>query len=86
LGDRLGLRFIRGAIDRDKQESRRNAVLDKGAVHAIFDTAEKTTLTQSIFVHTFEFGCTNGFWTGNHTIIQVEDCIDCLTVVFGEEY
>jgi hypothetical protein len=59
---------------------------DKGAVLAIFDTAEKTTLTQSTFVHTFEFGGTNGYWTGNHTIIQVEDCIDCLKVVFGEEY
>ena len=27
-----------------------------------------------------------GYWTGNHMIVQLEDCIDCLQVMYGEEY
>ena len=38
----------------------------------------------SPFICTFKFGGTNGYWTGNHAIIQVEDCIDCAKEVFGD--
>ena len=38
----------------------------------------------SPFIHTFKFGGTNGYWTGNHAISQVEDCIDCAKEVFGD--
>jgi hypothetical protein len=49
-------------------------------------TAEKGPLTKSPFVQTFGFGGINGYWTGKHTIIQVEDCIDCLNIVFQDQY
>jgi hypothetical protein len=39
---------------------------------------KKMQLTESPFVHKFEFGGDKGYWTGNHMILQVEDCIDCL--------
>jgi len=34
----------------------------------------------------FEFGGTNGYWAGNHTIIQVEDCKDCLDSIFEDKF
>ena len=43
-------------------------------------------LTESPFIHAFEFGGDKGYWTGNHMILQVEDCIDCLRVLFADQY
>jgi hypothetical protein len=35
------------------------------------------------FVVYFELGANNeGYWTYNHMSIQLEDCIDCLKVVY----
>ncbi len=56
------------------------------AARDINGTPEKSPLTESPFVGTFEFGGTNGYCTGHHTILQTEDCIDCLKVIFGEKY
>jgi hypothetical protein len=47
---------------------------------------KKMQLTESPFVHKFEFGGDKGYWTGNHMILQVEDCIDCLRVLFTDQY
>ncbi len=49
-------------------------------------TTKKPPLTVSLFVILFEFGGRNGYWTGNHMILQTEDCIDCLTTIFGNQY
>ena len=43
-------------------------------------TTKKMPLTESPFIHKFEFGGDKGYWTGNHMIVQVEDCIDCLRI------
>jgi hypothetical protein len=59
---------------------------DRDAATDIHGTTEKRALTESPFVRTFEFGGNNGYWTGSHTIIQTENCIDCLKVIFGEKY
>ena len=50
------------------------------------DNTKKMPLTESPFVHKFEFGGGKGYWTGNHMILQVEDCIDCLRVLFTDQY
>ena len=47
---------------------------------------KKMPLTESPFIHAFEFGGDKGYWTGNHMILQVEDCIDCLRVLFADQY
>jgi hypothetical protein len=45
------------------------------------------TLTESPFILKFEFGGYRGYWTGNHMILQVEECIDCcLRVLFQDQY
>ena len=34
-----------------------------------------------------EYGANKyGYWTGNHMILQFENCIDCLQVLYGERY
>jgi hypothetical protein len=32
------------------------------------------------------FGGRNGYWMGNHMILQTEDCIDCLREIFDRQY
>eukprot|EP00956_Cyclotella_meneghiniana_P017698 scaffold29054_cov36-Cyclotella_meneghiniana.AAC.1 len=55
---------------------------DKDAAIAVNGTSKKPPLTSDPFVLKFEFGGTNGYWTGNHTLVQVEDCFDCFYVMF----
>ncbi|KAL7528778.1 hypothetical protein ACHAXR_003942, partial [Thalassiosira sp. AJA248-18] len=59
---------------------------DKEAATAVLNTAKKKKLTESPFVRLFEFGGSNGYWTGNHMVVQVEDCIDCLKVIYGSQF
>ena len=47
---------------------------------------KKMPLTESPFIHKFEFSGDKGYWTGNHMILQVEDCIDCLRILFTNQY
>jgi hypothetical protein len=47
---------------------------------------KKMPLTESPFIHKFEFGGDKGYWTGNHMILQVEDCIGCLRILFTNQY
>ena len=40
-----------------------------------------------IFIQKLWYGANNGgYWTGNHMIVQLEDCIDCLEVVYGDNH
>ena len=59
---------------------------DKAAATEVNSNTKKMPLTESPFVHKFEFGGGKGYWTGNHMILQVEDCIDCLRVLFTDQY
>ena len=50
-------------------------------------TLKKKMLEESPFVQLFEYGANKeGYWTGNHMILQLEDCIDCLKSVYGDTY
>jgi len=60
--------------------------LDTVAANEVNDTALKPALTTLPFIHLFQFGGKNGYWTGNHMILQTEDCIDCLKVILDECY
>ena len=49
-------------------------------------TTKKKPLTESPFLVKFEFGGSNGYWNGNHMITQTEDCIDCLKVIYEDNF
>jgi hypothetical protein len=55
-----------------------NDYFDAAAAMEVNRTSKKPPLTNSPFIKLFEFGGRNGYWTGNHMILQTEDCIDCL--------
>ena len=73
-----------------KTNSKRKSDGDYFDTIAAFDVlgiTKKKDLTESPFVRLLEYGANKeGYWTGNHMIIQLEDCIDCLDVLYGEEY
>mmetsp|Transcript_18080 Transcript_18080/g.31860 ORF Transcript_18080/g.31860 Transcript_18080/m.31860 type:complete len:154 (+) Transcript_18080:288-749(+) len=60
---------------------------DEVASKDVLGTTKKADLTESPFIRKLEYGSNKeGYWTGNHMIVQFEDCIDCLKVVYGEDY
>ena len=60
---------------------------DKEAAMDVNGTLMKKNLLESPFVQLFEYGANKeGYWTGNHMILQLEDCIDCLKSVYGDTY
>jgi hypothetical protein len=59
---------------------------DTTAATAVNGHTKKTELTESTFLVTFEFGGEQGYWTDNHMILQVEDCINCLRIMYNDQY
>ena len=48
-------------------------------------TAEKQPLSDSPFVVEFEYGVqAEGYWTYDHMVLQLEDCIDVITVLYPQ--
>ena len=48
-------------------------------------TAIKSPLTCSIFIREFEYESKGeGYWSYEHMVIQLEDCIDCLKVLYPQ--
>jgi hypothetical protein len=48
-------------------------------------TATKQPLETSPFIVHFEYGTNvEGYWTYNHMVMQFEDCVDMLTVLYPE--
>jgi hypothetical protein len=48
-------------------------------------TAIKSLLTCSPIIREFEYGSTGeGYWSYEHRVIQLEDCIDCLKVLYPQ--
>jgi hypothetical protein len=46
-------------------------------------TANKSPLTDNPFMREFEYGAKGeGYWSYEHMVIQLEDCIDCLKVLY----
>jgi hypothetical protein len=73
----------------DDVNSKRNGedYFDKDAATDVHGTTKKKNLQESPFVRMFEYGANkDGYWTGNHMIVQLEDCIDCLKVIHGDNY
>ena len=48
-------------------------------------TANKSPLTDNPFIREFEYGAKGeGYWSYEHMVIQLEDCIDCLKVLYPQ--
>jgi len=60
---------------------------DTVAAMDVRGSEKKEPLLESPFVVKLEYGANkDGYWTGNHMILQLEDCIDCLTELHGDKY
>jgi hypothetical protein len=47
----------------------------------------KKPLTESPFVRQFEYGAnSDGYWSYNHMVLQLEDCVDVLNHLYGSDY
>ena len=61
---------------------------DVNAALKVFSTAKKRCLTESdnTFVREFSYGANkDGYWSYEHLIVQLEDCMDILKILFSED-
>ena len=59
--------------------------IDKDAAKSNRGNTKKTALTSSPFVLEFEYGANaEGYWVYEHMVLQLEDCVDCLKVLYPE--
>jgi len=73
--------------DINDKRRRDGEYFDKVAAKEVYGDAKKKDLTESPFVRKLEYGSNkDGYWTGNHMIVQLEDCIDCLEVIYRDQY
>jgi hypothetical protein len=57
--------------------------IDKDAAKSKCGSTKKAALTSSPFVLEFEYGANaEGYWVYEHMVLQVEDCVDCLKVLY----
>jgi len=57
--------------------------LDEKAATAVKATTSKPALTKSPFIREFEYGSSGeGYWTYQHMVLQLEDCVDVLKAIF----
>jgi hypothetical protein len=56
---------------------------DEVAALDVRNCIDKKEIEESPFVKYFELGANNeGYWGYNHMVLQLEDCVDCLKVVY----
>ena len=67
------------------QQAKGTALFDPEIAADVLGSSYKSPLIISPSVHTFEFTVTNGYCTGNHAIIQVEDCFGSAKEVFRDQ-
>jgi hypothetical protein len=57
--------------------------LDADAAKEVYGTAEKSALKSRPFMTFFQYGKgKSGYWRYDHMVSQLEDCVDCLKVLF----
>ena len=82
----FGVQINKDELQKINDRRKDTEYFDKVAAKDVLNTTKKTPLTKSPFVQLFEFGGSNGYWTGNHMVVQTEDCIDCLKTIHDGEY
>jgi hypothetical protein len=69
-------------INRRRERRGHNCYLDEEAAQLKHGTTKKSMLTSSPFTRLLEYGINGeGYWTYESMIIQLEDCMDCLSVL-----
>ena len=69
----------------NEKRSRDGEYVDKVAAKEVTGKTKKEPLTESPFVRLLEYGANkDGYWTGNHMVVQLEDCIDVCKVLFDD--
>jgi hypothetical protein len=60
---------------------------DEDAAKEATGSEEKKPLTGHPFVEYFEYGVKNeGYWTYDHFVVQMEDCMDIMKCLYAEEF
>ena len=58
---------------------------NKRAVLAVYNKIDKPLLTETLFYRDFDYSKSrDGYWDGNHTSIQLEDCVDFFYAIFNK--
>jgi hypothetical protein len=70
-------------VHREQSRGKRKYYSDENATISKSGTKTKPVLTRSPFVQTFDYGNNNdGYWTYDCMVMQMEDCIDCLQILY----
>jgi len=53
------------------------------AAMEIYGSIKKKPLSESLFLHAITIGMNNdGYWTSYHMAVKLEDCVDCLKILY----
>jgi hypothetical protein len=79
----FGVEISRLQMEEINESRQGKTYVDVNTAMAIHGQAAEKDLEKSPFVAYFELRANNeGFWTYNHMAIQVEDCVNCLRVLY----
>ena len=79
----FGLKFTDEELNSVNEYRSGKKYTDEDAAKEVKRDIYKKDLTCSPFVEYFQFGKDN-YWDYNHMALQIEDCIDCLKVIYPE--
>jgi hypothetical protein len=72
-------------VNRARTKGVRRYYKDEKSAIAKLGTTKKAPLTESPFTRFFEYGQNNdGYWTYESMVLQLEDVVDCLTVLYPD--
>ena len=83
----FGFEMTPEKLDQVNRKRNGKSYEDEVAAMDVQGSEKKEPLLESLFVVKLEYGANkDGYWTGNHMVLQLEDCIDCLKERFGNKY
>ena len=78
----FGMEICEEDLRKINERRRGQKYVDETAAVSKKGTALKKDLKNSPFVVEFEYGANNeGYWSYEHMVLQLEDCVDCLQVL-----
>ena len=81
----FGFSLDEETLKKVNQKRKSEKYSDEAAANIVFGKATKSPLTKSPFVRFLEYGLNKDrYWSYDHMIIQLEDCIDVLNVAFPD--
>ena len=81
----FGLNLTKEELVRVNVQRSGKKYIDETAARAIYGRPEKPNLLDSPFVRHLEYGQNNeGYWMYDHMIVQLEDCVDVLKVLYPD--